>query len=49
MEQSFFIKNLVLKFLDQTGLKRDQNEVYLVLWKINALNISDFLHKITAA
>ena len=40
----FYGQNLVLKFLDQKGPKRSQNEVSQVLWKIEAHDFSLFLY-----
>ena len=42
-----FLKNIVLKFLSQEGLKWTQKVVFLVLSNINAWNFLYFLHQDT--
>ena len=42
----FLGKSLVLRFLGQGVPKWGQNEVFQVLWKVNAQNFSDFQKEI---
>ena len=47
LQSLFFLKNVVLKFLSQEGLKWTQKVVFLVLSNINPWNFPYFLHQDT--
>ena len=45
----FFGKTFIWNVWAKIGPKWAQNEVFLVLWKFNAMKVSDFLHEVTTA
>lgn len=42
IQTTFLIENLKLRFWDQKGVKRAQNEVFQILSKVNSYNFSGF-------
>lgn len=42
IQKTFLIENLKLRFWDQKGVKRAQNEVFQILSKVNSYNFSVF-------
>ena len=42
IQKTFLIENLKLRFWDQKGVKRAQNEVFQILSKVNSYNFSGF-------
>lgn len=47
IQKTFLIENLKLRFWDQKGVKRAQNEVFQILSKVNSYNFSVFFFCIT--